>query len=93
MTLSIHCAQFLQTSIKRTPSIKRTLGKVPKVSSYRGFTVEGNNYKLLLYSGFNWEISWIMCLIGVVNQCIGRHVSRLSIDMLVAVLVKCQSSL
>ena len=26
-------AQFLQTSIKRTPSIKRTLGKVPKVSA------------------------------------------------------------
>ena len=26
-------AQFLQTPIKRTPSIKRTLGKVPKVSA------------------------------------------------------------
>ena len=29
----------MQTAVKRRPSTKRTLGKVPKVIFYRGFTV------------------------------------------------------
>ena len=33
LIVSKHCAIFT-TSIKRTPSIKRTLGKVPKVYAY-----------------------------------------------------------
>ena len=39
MLIVNNIAQFLQTSIKQTPSIKQTLGEVSKVSAYRVFTV------------------------------------------------------